>query len=130
MKPRLLDPLAIAPVWRRDPKGHVRVHAGVAANAVDLVKIGVLLAQDGMWEGKRVLPEGWVAAATGQPATMASPRTGLGWFVWPDGRGFEHTGDSGAFLVVMPAAGIVAAGVHDDPGSIATKQLVTALAWQ
>jgi CubicO group peptidase (beta-lactamase class C family) len=114
LRPRLLVPLDIEPVWWHDPKGHARVHAGVAANALELAKVGVLLANDGQWEGRQVLPAGWTALATGGPATGASAEMGLAWFLLPDG-GFRHSGDSGAFVLVLPRKGLVAAGVHTPP---------------
>lgn len=110
--PRLLQPLGIDATWWHDPLGHARVHAGVGIDAIDLAKVGVMMADGGRWNGAQVLPAGWVQTATGQAATAASARAGLGWFLLEDGRGFQHTGDSGAMLMVLPADGIVAARVH------------------
>lgn len=118
LKPRLLVPLGIEARWQHDPKGHAQVHAGVIANALDLAKVGVLLANDGLWQNERVLPAGWVATATHTPATSASDQIGLGWFLLADGKGFLHTGDSGAFLFVLPDEDIVAAGVHTEVRSL------------
>ena len=53
LKPRLLVPLGIEARWQHDPKGHAQVHAGVIANALDLAKVGVLLANDGLWQKLR-----------------------------------------------------------------------------
>ncbi|MFC7609432.1 serine hydrolase domain-containing protein [Teichococcus aestuarii] len=37
---------------------------GVFTHAEDQARIGLLMLGDGVWEGRRVLPEGWVAACT------------------------------------------------------------------
>jgi CubicO group peptidase (beta-lactamase class C family) len=115
--PRLLEPLGVTAEWFHDPRGHAQVHAGVKINAIDLAKVGVMLRDDGKWQGKQVLPAGWVDTATGQPAMASAPGVGLGWFLLDD-RGLVHTGDSGAFLLVLRDKGIVAAGVHAIPGEI------------
>lgn len=118
LRPRLLEPLGIDATWARDKKGHARVHAGVRINAVDLAKVGVMMRDGGAWAGQQVLPVGWVDTATNQPATAASPQVGLGWFLVKGRRGFQHTGDSGAFLLVLRDTGIVAAGVHTSGGRL------------
>lgn len=76
-----------------------------------------MLRDDGKWQGTQVLPAGWVDTAPGLPALATIPGIGLGWFVEAEG-GFSHTGDPGAFLFVLPAKGIVAAGVHRPSGDI------------
>jgi CubicO group peptidase (beta-lactamase class C family) len=43
--------------------------------AESFIRLGMLLAKDGVWEGKRLLPEGWVAE-TVKPSP-ANPRWGL-----------------------------------------------------
>ncbi len=111
LRPRLLEPLQIAASWSHDPKGHARVHGGVSIDAIDLAKVGVLMRDDGKWQGRQVLPTGWVETAT-RAATTVAESPGLGWFLLPTGRAFLHTGDSGAVLLVVPESGIVMARVH------------------
>ena len=109
LAPRLLEPLGVTARWSHDPHGHAQVHAGVRISAVDLVKIGVLMRDGGVWQGRQILPVGWVETA-GRRFQAPGPTWSL--------RGFQHTGDSGAFLVVLRDSGIVAAGVHQEGGPI------------
>lgn len=51
-----------------------------SASARDWARFGLFYLQDGMWNGKRVLPEGWVAASR-TPAKSA-PRGGYGRHLW------------------------------------------------
>lgn len=124
LAPRLLEPLGVTARWSHDPHGHAQVHAGVRISAVDLVKIGVLMRDGGVWQGRQILPVGWVETA-GRRFQAEGRDVGLGWFLIAEEpgptwslRGFQHTGDSGAFLVVLRDSGIVAAGVHQEGGPI------------
>ncbi|MGF1456038.1 MAG: serine hydrolase domain-containing protein [Alphaproteobacteria bacterium] len=87
----------------------------------DYARFGLLMAQDGMWEGERLLPEGWVAEATQpQSAQVAHGALdpegvyplGYGYQWWslpgPD-KAFTAQGVYGQFVYVNPAKGVVAA---------------------
>jgi len=50
------------------PGGVARVMCCMRATPRDWARVGLLLAQDGKWDGKQVLPAGWVK-------TMATPST-------------------------------------------------------
>jgi CubicO group peptidase (beta-lactamase class C family) len=61
----LFRPLGIHEThWKRTPTGLCDTEGGLYLTAHDLAKIGHLMLNDGQWEGRRVLPEGWVAAST------------------------------------------------------------------
>ena len=47
-------------VDRNDPAGVEHLESGLTATAIDLAKFGLLFLQDGVWNGRRLLPEGWV----------------------------------------------------------------------
>jgi CubicO group peptidase (beta-lactamase class C family) len=93
----------------------------VYTTARDLARFGVLLANDGVWEGERLLPEGWVEfSRTPAPAKPVEPGTrGYGAQFWlldsvpgvPDGT-YTTAGNKGQYVtVVSPGIVIVRTGV-------------------
>jgi CubicO group peptidase (beta-lactamase class C family) len=56
---------------------------GIRIHAEDQALIGRLMLNDGMWNGKRLLPEGWVALST-TPCAI-KPDYGLLWWLNPNG---------------------------------------------
>ena len=59
----LFKPLGISRYyWKRTPTGLLDTEGGLYLEPEDLAKFGWLYLNDGMWEGSRILPEGWVQA--------------------------------------------------------------------
>jgi CubicO group peptidase (beta-lactamase class C family) len=87
---------------------------GVFIHAEDQARIGQLTLQDGMWDGRQLLPEGWVAACT--TACPLNPHYGLLWWLntgqtrWPSAsaRSWCFSGAGGNVTWVDPDSGIVA----------------------
>ncbi len=50
--------------WKRTPRGYPDTEGGLYLEAEQLAKIGYLYLNDGVWDGERILPEGWVETAT------------------------------------------------------------------
>jgi len=109
----LFKPLGIRDFhWKKTPTGHPDTEGGLYLSAHDLAKIGQLYLQDGVWDGQRVLPPGWVADATSRHAKTGGPGWdyGLQWWltsrsgaeIWA-GRGF-----GGQLLIVIPSRNVVA----------------------
>ncbi|GHJ39319.1 serine hydrolase [Streptomyces sp. TS71-3] len=65
LRPRLFEPLGITDVeWEHDPEGVASGGNGLSMRPDDLLSFGVLYLQDGMWQGRRVLPAGWPQKAS------------------------------------------------------------------
>lgn len=84
------------------------------ATARDWARFGILYLQDGVWDGQRILPEGWVAY-TRLPAP-ADPRRRYGAHFWLDvpdeyratdgslpNDAFHAVGHEGQFVTVVPS---------------------------
>jgi len=114
LRPRLLDPLGIDEAawitWAGADLGFSGLHISTDAVA----RLGLLLLQDGVWEGRRLLPDGWVATAS-QPLTDTTPhpdppdwKMGYGYQMWRSRHdGFRVDGAYGQFALVMPEHDLV-----------------------
>ena len=92
--------------WLLDPEGTTLTGAGLNARLRDYARFGLLLANDGVHEGKRLLPEGWIERATvpSQPHLQhIDPVVGYQYQWWTLANGaFEAQGTNGQFLRVDP----------------------------
>jgi CubicO group peptidase (beta-lactamase class C family) len=92
--------------------------------ARDLARFGMLLANDGMWNGKRLLPEGWVKFSSTPAPTKppASGQWGYGAQFWlldqmpgvPKGT-FTTAGNKGQFVTIVPGHDLVIVRTGVDP---------------
>lgn len=83
LKPRLFMPLDIHNEgWDIGPDGVNPGGNGLRAPMSAMLKLGVLHAQGGVWNGEQILPAAWVAAAT-QPQGGADSRYGYHWMMKP-----------------------------------------------
>lgn len=105
----LFGPLGIDDYhWKLTPAELPDALGGLYLEARDLARIGYLYLQDGVWNGTRILPEGWALEATAKH--VSDPGYGYQWWrpdhggeiVWA-GRGF---GDQA--LLVLPEWNVIA----------------------
>ncbi len=77
------------------------------ATAHDFARFGYLYLRDGVWEGERLLPRGWVDYAR-TPAPASGGEYGAHWWLAQDGSGrFNASGYRGQYIVVDPARDLV-----------------------
>ena len=118
----LFEPLGMrTAVFEPDAAGLLAGASFMCASANDWARIGQLLLQDGMWDGKRLLPAGWVRYM--RTVTPQSPRRDYGAQIWvrvpepfnshaspppalpPDA--FHLVGHEGQFVSVVPSRELV-----------------------
>jgi CubicO group peptidase (beta-lactamase class C family) len=109
----LFTPLGIRSFhWKRTPTAHPDTEGGLYLSAEDLAKIGLLYLRDGVWNGKRILPEGFVKRATTPFAKAVGGQFDYGFQWWLTRRGdaeiWAGRGFGGQLLIVVPSREIVA----------------------
>ena len=109
-----------------DPFGNFILSSQVYSTPRDLARFGLLYLNDGIWNGERILPEGWVAYSTRQ-APAQDPRSrpdgwGYGaqwWLLGTDSRvprdAYTSAGRRGQFATVIPSRGVVVVRTGLDP---------------
>ncbi len=119
---RLFDPAAMTTaVFEPDASGSFIGSSFVLASARDWARFGELHRRDGMWQGRRILPPGWVERVT--TPTPAAPEGcyGAHWWLnagapeapaarmWPTlpRDTYAARGHSGQYVVVVPSAELV-----------------------
>ncbi len=106
-------------VMEPDPYGNFIGSSQVYTTARDLARLGLLYLHDGVWNGERILPEGWVAySVTPAPTTTGAARPngwgyGAQWWLFgehvpnvPDDA-FTSAGARGQFTTVVPSRDLV-----------------------
>jgi CubicO group peptidase (beta-lactamase class C family) len=118
-KARLFDPLGITNYsWETDAAGNAVGGWGLALSARDMAKFGYLFLQNGVWNGKQLVPKSWVAQSTGHGQPTEGKWTyAYQWWVSPDEQVYAAQGMHGQKIYVVPAKQlvvVVTAGFDDD----------------
>ncbi|MCL2300068.1 MAG: beta-lactamase family protein [Firmicutes bacterium] len=134
LMPRLFEPLGIArPFWETDGGGVEAGGWGLFLKTEDMAKIGLCYLHDGVFEGRQVIPAGWVRASSSkQRDNGAASRVGdagddqglwgYGYCFWMNTfpGSYRMDGMFAQFVFVFPAydACVVTTGGEPDPGAI------------
>ncbi len=95
--------------WLESPDGLEVGGSGLSARLRDYARFGLFLLADGVIDGRRVLPEGWVEMAT-TPKSVGGARVDYGYMFWPlHGRSYAAIGIFGQFVFVDPDRNLVVA---------------------
>jgi len=132
LRPRLLDPIGVDfASWQQYPDGRDIGFSGLFATTDTIARLGELYLRRGLWNGRRIISESWVAEATRPHVSTAGEsnpdwRQGYGFQFWMSRHGYRGDGAYGQFCLVLPDQDAVIAytGATDD------MQAVLDAAWQ
>lgn len=86
----------------------------VWTTARDLARLGLLYLNDGVWNGKRILPEGWTDYVRAPSGPQPAARGGYGAQFWLFGEDqglpagtYAAIGNRGQYLVIVPARSVL-----------------------
>lgn len=119
---RIVAPLGLErePYYLADGEGVAFVLGGLNLTTRDDARFAQMIAQDGVWQGTRILPEGWVAESTAPSAPTTPGAIGYGYQWWvPVGAGpgqFMARGIYGQYLYIDQPRGVVIASNAADRG--------------
>ncbi len=107
-----------------DPHGNYILSSQVWSTARDLARLGQFWLQDGVWQGQRLLPEGWVKYMTTPSGPQPADGPGYGATMWlfgpkqglPAGS-FAAIGNRGQYVMVVPSEHLVVVRRGEDPGA-------------
>ena len=107
----LFRPLGIEVyTWPADPEGFSIGSTGLYLSAQDQAKLGELYLRDGVWEGQRLLPVGWVEAST-TPWFDLTYGDGYGYLWWTIGgletQIYAAVGYRQQWILVLPEFDLV-----------------------
>jgi CubicO group peptidase (beta-lactamase class C family) len=101
--------------WGTDPAGNAYGGGGAHFLPRDFMKIGQLMTNEGMWEGRRILSKDFVARASSPLYQVGKRGYGLAWWYYnlPYGnrtvRAFAALGNGGQNVFVVPELDLVIA---------------------
>lgn len=123
MDTSLFQRIGMHPVVEVDPQGTFYGSSLIWATARDFARFGYLYLRDGVWEGQRVVPEGWVDFGRTPGPDVNADIYGAGWWLTPaHGTGtpmrslitdnaladaFSAQGYEGQIIVVVPSKDLV-----------------------
>jgi CubicO group peptidase (beta-lactamase class C family) len=123
LREELFEPLGMSSAQPEfDAEGTLIGSALVYATARDWARFGLLYLRDGVWRGRRILPEGWVDFARSKTPAQNCDIYGAGFWVTPDvgsgkpGRAltpngprdlFAAQGHEGQLIVVVPSKDLI-----------------------
>ena len=137
---KLFDKIGIrSMVMETDPYGNFLTQGYELASARDWARLGNLYLQDGVWQGERILPEGFAEfVSTVAPAWAADHRPIYGGFFWINGdslfpvptSAYYMAGAGGQYTLIIPSYDLVVVRLgHYKGEAVGTESLMNALAF-
>lgn len=106
-----------------DWQGNFVLSSQVWSTARDLARLGELWRNDGVWQGRRILPAGWMRYMTTPSGPQPARGAGYGatlWLFGPDqglpAGTYAAQGNRGQYVFVVPSQKLVIVRRGEDPG--------------
>lgn len=143
-KIHLFDPLGIKTVkWQYSPLGQAQTGGGLQLSSRDLLKLAQLLANNGKWNGQRILSPSWTKASTTAHVSI-DDNNNYGYLWWlrdfqVSGKTFSAaymSGNGGNKVLVFPGQDLTAVitstnfnsrGMHQQTDRILTEYILPAI---
>ncbi len=106
------------PLWEHDPQGHPNGGGGIFMRLSDMLKLGQLYLNNGVWNGEQIVTREWIREATTKRITTTGeldPNNrwdcGYGYQFWmmPTPNAYRADGAYGQITAVFPDQGYVVA---------------------
>jgi CubicO group peptidase (beta-lactamase class C family) len=112
---RLFEPLGMRGTrLHLDEKGHAWTHADMETTPRDFARIGLLMMNKGMWQGKRIVSESWVKQLT-TPSQTLNTGYGLLWWLFDEPKGYAALGYLDTNLYVFPDKELIVVRMQAKP---------------
>ncbi len=105
-----------------DWQGNLILSSQVYTTARDLARLGQFWLQDGIWQGKRLLPAGWMRYMTSPAGPQPADGPGYGATMWLFGPGqglpagsYSAQGNRGQYVMIVPSERLVIVRRGEDP---------------
>jgi CubicO group peptidase (beta-lactamase class C family) len=124
IREQLLKPMGITNYgWQKDLSGFPKAAAGSSFLSRDMIKMGLLTLNKGIWNGKQHLPKEFVKQAT-SPLVQTSPSTFYGYFWWNQTLeignkkydSIQGRGAGGQFIFIIPTLELVISATAHNQG--------------
>jgi len=102
---RLFDPLGINQTWWTDQAGNTLTYAGLDMTPREFARFGLMVAQEGRWQGQQIVSSSWLDMATQTYDDIAN--YGFQWWTSNTYPFFQALGLDGQYIYVWPDADIV-----------------------
>jgi CubicO group peptidase (beta-lactamase class C family) len=120
--------------WSLDSRrsGFEKMESGLNARAVDFAKLGLLVAQEGRFRGRQLLPRGWVQDLTRVPTGVSAGSYRVFWWIQDNRRppALFARGKYGQHIYVVPDSDLVLVRFGRDAGYPHWPQLLSDMARQ
>lgn len=141
LKERVIDPIGIESFgWDREGGvagsigPHTDAHSGLRFSARDFARLGYLMAHNGKWGGKQIVPQSWIQLATKSSQEI---NTNYGYTYWVNTTGvlwptaprdaFAFRGYTASRLYIVPSLDLVVARLGYAPPNWGEDNLLPAV---